>query len=104
MQISDPDALQALRGEIDELDRRIVALLARRTAVVRRVVQVKRDEAAVRSPDRVEQVVRRVRGLAEEHGTDPDVVESTYRALITALTDLQLRILPTRSTGGGASR
>ncbi|KUL52930.1 chorismate mutase [Streptomyces sp. NRRL S-1521] len=85
-----------LRLSIDDLDRRIVALLAERTTVVRTLTEYKRDEDAVRSPGRVEQVVAKVRGLAEEHGMPPAIAEATYRTLIDELTRLQLDRLAER--------
>ena len=87
-----------LRLVIDGLDRRIVALLAERTRVVRELTEFKDDEQAVRSPDRVALVVAKVRALAEENGAPPEIVEATYRALIEALTELQLARLAERRT------
>ena len=84
---------------IDDLDRRIVALLAERTRVVRILTENKRDEAAVRSPDRVAAVVARVRALAEEHGMPPGIAEATYRTLIEELTQMQLVRLAERRAG-----
>ncbi|WP_326698633.1 chorismate mutase [Streptomyces sp. NBC_01754] len=91
-----PARIDKLRGSIDLLDRKIVALLAERTRVVLELTQHKRDEEAVRSPDRVEQVVSRVRDIAGEEGMEPVIVEATYRTLIAELTDLQLRLLTER--------
>ncbi|GAA4863194.1 chorismate mutase [Kitasatospora terrestris] len=82
--------LASLRAEIDGLDERIVALLAERIAVVHRVARHKTDETAVRAPDRVQQVVDRVRALADGHGIPADLVEKVYRLLIAELTELEL--------------
>lgn len=84
------------RRLIDDLDRRIVALLAERTGVVRTLTESKDDEAAVRSPSRVEAVVARVRALAEEHGMPPGIAEATYRTLIGELTQMQMERLEQR--------
>ena len=46
------------------IDGEIVALLARREALVRQAAPLKADDAAVRAPARVEQVIARVRQLA----------------------------------------
>lgn len=100
MHISDQQALTAFRAQIDDLDREIVALLARRAAIVAQLVAVKHDAEAVRSTARVEQVIDRVRTLAVEHRLDPDIVEPTYRALIGALTEFQHRHLTDRPPGG----
>uniref|UniRef100_A0AAU2VT26 Chorismate mutase n=1 Tax=Streptomyces sp. NBC_00008 TaxID=2903610 RepID=A0AAU2VT26_9ACTN len=93
---SCPARIDDLRGTIDALDGRIVALLAERTCVVRELTEYKRDEEQVRSPARVEQVISKVRRLADEHGVEPGIVEATYRTLITELTELQLRRLVER--------
>jgi isochorismate pyruvate lyase len=51
---------------------------------------LKRDEDAVRAPARVEQVIAKVRALADESGASPDVVEGAYRALIAGFVELEL--------------
>jgi isochorismate pyruvate lyase len=89
------DEIHGIRTEIDELDRRIVALLAERENLVRRAGRLKTDDAAVRAPQRVEQVVQRVRATAADLGATPDVVERTYRAMIGAFIDLELTTLGT---------
>ncbi|QIG42270.1 chorismate mutase [Nocardioides anomalus] len=82
--------LEEIRSGIDAVDVHLVALLAEREQLVRRAGRLKGDPAAVPAPDRVEQVVAKARALAAEHGADADVVERTYRAMITAFIDLEL--------------
>lgn len=84
--------LAEIRSRIDLLDREIVRLLGQRETLVRRAGRLKSDSAAVRAPDRVAQVVARVRGVAEEVGASPAVVERTYRAMIDAFIDLELDV------------
>ncbi|MFJ6956262.1 chorismate mutase [Micromonospora aurantiaca (nom. illeg.)] len=67
-----------LRAAVDRLDQRIVELLAVRTRVVRELTAHKSDEAAVRSPDRVRQVLDRVAELAGRHGMPPEVADNRY--------------------------
>jgi chorismate mutase len=85
-----PGDLAGVRAAIDRLDADVVALLARREELVRAAGRLKTHGAAVRAPGRVEQVVARVRALAEEHGASPVVVERVYRAMIAAFVDLEL--------------
>jgi isochorismate pyruvate lyase len=84
------DDIHAIRAAIDALDRRVVALLAERETLVRRAGRLKTDADTVRAPQRVAQVVERVRSTATELGATPDVVERTYRAMIGAFIDLEL--------------
>ena len=82
-------SLADVRREIDRLDQGIVRLLAERGRYVLAAAQFKRNEAEVRAPDRVEQVVANVLRLAAAEGAMPDVVERGYRALIAAYTDAE---------------
>lgn len=83
-------SLDHIRHEIDELDPCIVERITERQRLVEAAGALKKDEHAVRDPDRAEQVIRRVRGLAEQAGASPEVVERTYRSLTAALIDHEL--------------
>lgn len=82
-----------IRDAIDSLDTRIVALIGERQRWVERAATAKRgqDTGAVRAPARVEQVISKVRALAEKADASPEVVEATYRAMIGAFIELELR-------------
>jgi isochorismate pyruvate lyase len=84
-------SLAAVRDGIDAIDQEIVRLLATRAKLVRAAAVHKTDEYAVRAPERVEQVVARVRRLAADAGLDPDVAEATWRAMIDRFIALELR-------------
>ena len=84
------NALQEVRGEIDRVDRQLVHGIAEREIWVRAAGKLKAMAPDVHDPERVEQVVIRVRAIATELGADPDVVERTYRSMIAAFIDLEL--------------
>lgn len=83
--------LDHVREQIDAIDQRIVSLIAERQRWVLTAGSLKQNEGEVRAPARVEQVIEKARGLAEERGASPEVVEAAYRALIGAFIDLELR-------------
>lgn len=84
--------LANVRAAIDEIDEEMVALIGRRERLVRIAGSVKADAAEVRSPERVEQVVSTVRSLAAESKVSPEIVEATYRAMIDAFIELELKV------------
>ncbi|MCU1727665.1 chorismate mutase [Pseudomonas sp. 7P_10.2_Bac1] len=84
------DSLEHVRGHIDALDRQIVALLAERGAYVSQAARFKKDSDAVRAPQRVEQVIHKVRNLADELGANPEVAEAVYRAMIAGFIQQEL--------------
>ena len=90
MDVQPCESLDEVRAQIDRLDRAIVELLAERGQYVRQAARFKKTSADVHAPKRVEQVIARVRALADEFGGDADVVERVYRAMIAAFTDAEL--------------
>ncbi|MGP9823073.1 chorismate mutase [Ectopseudomonas khazarica] len=84
-------SLEDVRQRIDEIDRAMVELIARRGGFVAQAARFKKDSADVRAPARVEQVIAKVRALASERGASAEVVEQVYRAMIAAFIDEELR-------------
>ncbi|MDV4145765.1 MULTISPECIES: chorismate mutase [Shimia] len=77
------DTMQVLRGEIDDLDRKLISLLALRAGYIDRAIEIKAQTGLpARIPDRVEDVVTKVRLAAEGEGLDPDLAEGLWRDLI----------------------
>ncbi|MFN3613516.1 MAG: chorismate mutase, partial [Rubrimonas sp.] len=91
---NDCSDLAALRQAIDALDRALVGLFAERERYIRRAAELKRDNGLpARIPDRVEEVIARVRRAAEASGADPDLLETVWRAVIEHAIALEERAL-----------
>jgi isochorismate pyruvate lyase len=86
---ADCQSLAEIRAQIDRLDESIVGLLATRGSYVLAAAKFKRNEAEVTAPQRVEQVIARVRAMALAQGASAEVVERVYRELIAAFTDAE---------------
>ncbi|MEX6504492.1 chorismate mutase [Pseudomonas zhanjiangensis] len=86
----DCQNLDQVRSQIDRIDRQLVGLLAERGAYVAQAARFKRGNAEVRAPQRVEQVIAKVTGLARELDASPAVTERVYRAMIDAFIELEL--------------
>ncbi len=79
----DCHSMQDLRGAIDTIDARLVALLADRRRYIDRAIALKPAEGMpARIDSRVEEVVENVRRHAEAGGVDPALVEEMWRLLI----------------------
>jgi len=83
------NSLEDVRAEIDRVDRQIVCLLAERGGYVKQAAHFKKTTEEVRAPARVEQVIAKVRTLAEELGANPMVTERVYRAMIAAFIEAE---------------
>ncbi|QDH67688.1 chorismate mutase [Pseudomonas azotoformans] len=82
--------LEEVRNNIDRLDQQIVTLLAERGRYVSQAARFKKDTDGVKAPQRVEQVIAKVRDLAQTMGANPEVTEQVYRAMIAAFIQQEL--------------
>ncbi|MGF6095327.1 chorismate mutase [Pseudomonas sp. 18175] len=82
--------LEQVRSNIDRLDQQIVTLLAERGQLVSQAARFKKDTDSVKAPQRVEQVITKVRDLSQSVGANPDVTEQVYRAMIAAFIQQEL--------------
>ena len=76
--------IEEVRNRIDQLDRELVNIIARRAECVKAAAAFKTDHSAVRAPDRVQQVIDRVRRQAAEAGLSEVIIEKIYRTMISA--------------------
>lgn len=76
-------SMSELRVEIDALDAELVSLLALRAQYIDRAIELKPAEnMKARVPERVEDVVAKVRAAAEAQGLDPVLIEGLWRQII----------------------
>lgn len=79
-----------VRNHIDQIDSELVKLIAQRAQCIKAAAAFKTDQASVRAPDRVQQIIDRVRKQATEAGLPETIIEKTYRAMIGAFIDYEL--------------
>lgn len=97
--VSDPSKCQGIeeiRAEIDEIDKRIIALIGQRYDYVKAIVGFKTTEAEVRASDRLRKVIETRRELAVAAGLDPELVETLYRTMIEHFIQAELDMLKER--------
>ncbi|WP_395306076.1 chorismate mutase [Enterobacter sp. ECC-019] len=82
--------IEEVRNRIDQLDRELVNIIARRAECVKAAAAFKTDHSAVRAPDRVQQVIDRVRRQAAEAGLSEVIIEKIYRTMISAFIEYEL--------------
>ncbi|MBO6917471.1 MAG: chorismate mutase [Rhizobiaceae bacterium] len=76
-------SMAELRVEIDQLDRQLIELIAKRTQYIDRAAVLKQSEKLpARITSRVEEVVDNVKRLASQNNLDPQIAETVWRDLI----------------------
>jgi isochorismate pyruvate lyase len=85
--------LGQVRENIDRIDRAIIGAMAERSKYVHEAARFKKNPAEVEAPQRIEQIVGKVKTLAAEDGLPPEVAEATYRAMVHAFTEYERGIV-----------
>ena len=81
----DPDAcrdMKDVRAGVDEVDRLLVALIARRQGYMDAAARIKPDRAAVRDEKRINEVLAKVRAEAERTGLSWAIAEPVWRQMM----------------------
>jgi chorismate mutase/prephenate dehydrogenase len=77
------DQILPLRDTIDDIDAKILSLLARRQSQVEKVLALKKDyNIPVYHPAREEDLISKLRLQSKTHGLDPDFMEDLYRIIL----------------------
>lgn len=93
------DALSDIRARLDDVDTRLVVLLAERGELIREVIDFKRARGmGVVDRGREEEMLTRIAVLASDNGLDPQVARQVLRAVIDAFTLLEVEELGTDRT------
>ena len=88
------DAMEHARQELDEIDDRLLELLAHRMRVSTRIGRLKADSGeAVIHPKRLEALLSRQRRRAARHGIDPDFAEALWRAIHEESCRIQAQVI-----------
>ena len=83
--------LDQARAKIDLIDQTLIEMIATRQFYVDQAVRFKRTAEDVQSPERVQQVINKVREQAIQLHTDPDLVEKIYREMIQHFIQRELK-------------
>lgn len=83
-------SLEKVRENIDRIDKKIIELIAERSNYVVQAANFKNTSEEVKALQRVEEIINKVRALANFHGVNPDIVESIYRQMINSFINLEL--------------
>ena len=83
--------LGEVREGIDALDRQIVGLLSERSRYIEQAARIKHSADEIEVPERVEEIVSNVRGLAIEYGMSPDIAEDVYRVMVARFIEFEMQ-------------
>ncbi|MFB6097942.1 MAG: chorismate mutase, partial [Salinibacter sp.] len=100
MDPSTPPTLEDARTRIDEINRRVVELLAERQAIVDELCEIKAEAGrSVRDPEREAELLAHVRTVAADAGLPPDLAETLFEEILAHSVEHQRRRRDEDSSG-----
>ncbi len=76
------ETMQDVRHAIDNLDEKLLDLLAMRIRYIERAADIKTSIESIRDDERIESIIAKRKSQAVEHGYSEAFIESTFRQLI----------------------
>jgi isochorismate pyruvate lyase len=83
--------MQEIRKGIDAIDKNVIKLLGARFEYVKAASKFKKNEEAVKAPERFTAMLGQRRIWAEENNLSADVIEKMYRNLVRYFIDQELK-------------
>ena len=88
--------MEHVRAEIDELDEKLIDLIAERFGYVDRAWQLKKNPEDATVPWRINEVIEKVRARAENRGIPPQLAEALWRQMIGWFIEYEMENLQRR--------
>ena len=90
MELKQCTSLNEVRQEVDKLDDQIVKLIGARNAYIHQAARFKESVEEVKAPDRVDDVIQRVRHKALELGVSPNLMTDLYTLMIDEMVESEI--------------
>lgn len=103
----DPDACRDMpdvRQGVDEIDRMLVALIARRQGYMDAAARIKTDRNVVRDEARIQDVLNKVKAEAEKHGLSWTIAEPVWREMMERCIAYEFDVWDALRTPGKATQ
>jgi isochorismate pyruvate lyase len=83
-------SLAEVREAIDQLDDRIVELIAKRNNYIKQAARFKETVEEVKAPERVDAVIQRMRRKALELDLSPNLIANLYKMMIDEMVEAEI--------------
>jgi isochorismate pyruvate lyase len=91
MNIINCKNIDEIRFHIDRLDHEIVKLIAERSQYVKQAAKFKKDDADVKAPKRVEEVIEKVKNISKNYELNTRIIEDIYRIMINDFINFEMK-------------
>ena len=85
------NSIDEVRNNINNIDEQIVKLIAQRSEFVKQAAKFKKDSDDVKAPERVEEVINKVKDLAKSTSANEEILENVYRTMINSFIKAEMK-------------
>ena len=82
--------LKEARDEIDKVDEQIVKLIALRNNYIKQIAKFKNSVEQIKSDERIENVINRVRAQAIDLDLNPNLINDLYIRMIDSMVESEI--------------
>jgi len=90
MALKECKTLDEVRTEIDKLDDQIVELIGARNSYIKQAAQFKDTVDEVKNPERISEIIAKVRHKALELGMSANLLEEIYTIMIDEMVESEI--------------
>lgn len=90
MEMKQCNSLEEVRDAVDLLDEQIVELIAARNAYIHQAAKFKQSVEEVKAPERIDDVITRVRQQAISLGVSPNLLTKLYEIMIDEMVESEI--------------
>ena len=90
MKLKECKALNEVRTEIDKLDDQIVELIGARNSYIKQAAQFKNTVDEVKAPERIDEIIAKVRHKALTMGMSANLLEEIYTIMIDEMVESEI--------------
>ena len=90
MQTKQCNTLEEVRQEIDLLDDQIVELIGARNGYIKQAAKFKNTVEEVKAPERINEIMSKVRHKALTLGMSPNLLEEIYTIMIDEMVESEI--------------
>ncbi len=90
METTQCNSLEEVRSAVDALDEQIVELIAARNAYIKQAANFKNTVDEVKSPERIDDVINRVRQKSIALGVSPNLLTKLYEIMIDEMVESEI--------------
>ena len=83
--------LQKARNKIDQIDKKILYLIKKRTEIIKYMLSLKIFKKQIVDYKRINEILKKIRNKSIKNGVDPKITSRIWKSIIWSYVDFQRR-------------